>query len=158
MIAAAFLLLQAASAPPERFSILDDPCPASTEAEVVVCGRQPAPRLPSGAERGPLNGPRRATGDPRAGLENAGNGACVVRGCQVGVDVIGMGVAAVRLVGKIIDPNSCCEAGEATDPAMLARDIFRGGKRALGGKPDRSGRVAIALDAPPPSLSGRLHP
>ncbi len=78
----------------------------------------------------------------------------------MGVDVFGAGTAAIRLVGKLIDPDSCCERdGESTNPAMLIGDAIGGLKRAFGKKPDRSGRVAIPLDDPPRvSTAGRLLP
>jgi hypothetical protein len=78
----------------------------------------------------------------------------------VGVDMLGAGTAAIRLVGKLIDPDSCCERnGESTNPAMLVGDAIGGLKRAFGKKPDKSGRVAIPLDDPPRlSNAGRLLP
>ena len=155
---ALLLLVQAptvpAGGPPQSHSVLHQPC-ASSDTDVVVCARKPE-RLPPG-ERGSPDGPRRPTGDPMAGLEHAGEGACASRqkGCTVGVDMIGAGVAAVRLVGKLIDPNSCCdEPGQATNPVALIKDAAG----ALRKKPDRSNRVAINLDAPPPSTAGRLSP
>lgn len=163
MIALALLLAQAATAapPPDQFSILNDPCPASTETEVVVCGGLPAPRLPLPAERGPPDRPMPSNPElTGTGALAAGGKPCstLQKGCTVGVDFVGAGVAVVRLVGKLIDPNSCCEAGEATDPMALAKDVVRGAKHAFGKKPDKSNRVAIALDAPPPSTAGRLMP
>jgi hypothetical protein len=161
------LLLQGAASPPaaqpagstpERFSILAN-CPTARGAEIVVCGTPGTPRLPLPDDRGPPAGPRKATGDPRAALDAGDPGACALRGCQVGVDMIGMGVSAIRLVGKLIDPNSCCErAGESTSAGLLLQDTVGGVKRALAKKPDKSNRVAIALDAPPPSTAGRLLP
>lgn len=133
-------------AAPDRFSILAQNCPKSGSDEVVVCAPVDGQRLPLPEERGPK-------GDPRAGLDNAGNGACVTSSCEVGVNLIGAGVAAVRLVGKLIDPDSCCEPGQATDPVALAGDVGRAFRK----KPDKSNRVAIPLDDPsPPSVAGRL--
>lgn len=153
------LLVQAATpsapAPPQRFSILQQPC-ASSDSEVVVCARKPE-RLPLPEERSPPDGPRRPSGDPMAGLQHSGDAICAsrARGCTVGVDMIGAGVAAVRLVGKLIDPNSCCdEPGQATDPVALVKDLAGTFRK----KPDKSKRVAIALDAAPPPIAGRLLP
>lgn len=152
----ALLLLLQATPPSERFSILAN-CPRGQGDEVVVCAPAQAPRLPLPAERGPPDGPRKPTGDPRAALDAGDPGACAMRGCQVGVNVVGIGVAAVRLVGKLIDPSSCCERpGEATSGALLLHDAaahLRSGR-----KSDRANRVPIALDAPPPPIAGRLSP
>lgn len=135
MIVPLLLALQAAPAVPQRFSILADDCaaPRSADDQIVVCGRNgpPAPRLPLPDERPPPDIPRQPTGDPRAGLENANNGACAFRGCQVGVmlpiiPVAKAGVDAIR--------------------------------RALAPKVDKSKRVAIDLDSAPSSLEGRLRP
>jgi len=135
MIAALLLALQAAPAVPQSFSILADDCAAARSADdqIVVCGRNgtPSPRLPLPDERPPPDSPRQPTGDPRAGLENAGAGACAFQGCQVGVmlpiiPVAKAGVDAIR--------------------------------RALAPKVDKSKRVAIDLDAAPSSLEGRLQP
>ncbi len=144
--------------PPQRIILTN--CPEGVDGEIVVCGAPDKPRLPLPDERGPPDGPRRPTGDPRAALDAGDPGACALRGCQVGVDVFGAGTAAIRLVGKLIDPDSCCERdGESTNPAMLIGDAIGGLKRAFGKKPDRSGRVAISLDDPPRvSTAGRLLP
>jgi hypothetical protein len=144
--------------PPQRIVLTN--CPEGTDGEIVVCGAPDKPRLPLPDERGPPDGPRRPTGDPRAALDAGDPGACALRGCQVGVNMLGGGTAAIRLIGKLIDPDSCCErASEATDPGMLIGDAIGGIKRAFGKKPDKSGRVAILLDAPAPvSSEGRLLP
>ncbi|MBB4618920.1 hypothetical protein [Sphingomonas abaci] len=135
MIPAFFLALQAAPNVPQRFSILADDCSSQTLStdQIVVCGRNgsPLPRLPLPDERPPPDIPRQRTGDPRAGLENAQNGACAFQGCQVGVmlpiiPVAKAGIAAIR--------------------------------RALAPRIDTSERVAIDLDSPPPPLEGRLSP
>lgn len=151
----AFLLLlqttPAAASPPQRI-ILSGQCPDPVDGEVVVCGKTEAPRLP-------LPDERREPGEiihykGEAALDN-GAGACALRGCQVGVDLLGMATAVGRLVGKAVSPNSCCdEPGQGTSPGLLLRDaasVFRK-------KPDKSNRVAIDLDAAPPSLAGRLSP
>jgi hypothetical protein len=144
--------------PPQRFSIVPS-CPLPRGNEVVVCGTPDAPRLPLPDERGPPDGPRKPTGDPRAALDAGDPGACALRGCQVGVNVMGMGVAAVRLVGKLLDPDSCCERpSESTSAGLLLHDTVGGVKRAFAKKPDKAGRVTIALDEPLPSVAGRLSP
>lgn len=144
--------------PPQRIVLSD--CPEGADGEIVVCAAPDKPRLPLPDERGPPDGPRRPTGDPRAALDAGDPGACALRGCQVGVNVIGAGTAAIRLIGKLIDPDSCCERqGESTDPGMLVGDAIGGIKRAFGRKPDKSGRVAISLEAPARvSSEGRLLP
>ncbi len=166
MIGAVLLVaLQAAAtplpaAPPQSFSILADACRRLPGDDIVVCGDADKPRLPLPDERGPPDRP--VASNP----ELTGIGAmrtvatpCAATqwGCQTGVDILGGATAAIRLVGKIIDPDSCCERqGESTDAAMLAGDAIRGLKAAFGKKPDKSQRVAIPLDAPPPV--GRLLP
>ncbi|GAA3706050.1 hypothetical protein GCM10022268_14530 [Sphingomonas cynarae] len=144
--------------PPQRIVLSN--CPDGVDGEIVVCGTPDKPRLPLPDERGPPDGPRRPTGDPRAALDAGDPGACALRGCQAGVDIFGAGTAAIRLVGKLIDPDSCCERpGESTNPGMLIGDAIGGLKRAFGRKPDKSGRVAISLDDPPRiSSEGRLLP
>lgn len=148
------LLLLVQATPPQSFSILHEPC-ASSGTEVVVCARKPD-RLPLPDERGPPDGPTPSNPDV-TGTGALAPVACAARqrGCQVGVDVIGMGVAAVRLVGKLIDPDSCCEEpGEATNPVALVKDAIGAVRK----KPDKAGRVAIVLDAPPAPVAGRLSP
>lgn len=144
--------LPATTSPPQRIDIIAKQCPDPVGGEVVVCGKTDAPRLP-------LPDERREPGEivhykGEAALDN-GAGACALRGCQVGVDLFGMATAAVRVVGKAIDPNSCCdEPGQSTSPGMLLRDVAGAFRK----KPDKSHRVAIDLDAPPPSLKGRVLP
>lgn len=145
----------APAAPPQTHSVLHQPC-TSSDTDVVVCARRPE-RLPLPGERGPPDGPRRPTGDPLAGMEHAGDSICESRqkGCTVGVDIFGAGTAAIRLVGKLIDPDSCCDApGQATNPVALIKDMAGAFRK----KPDKSKRVAIDLDAPPPATAGRLSP
>ena len=148
----------AAAPPPQSFSILVDPCARARSApgtDVVVCGRAAAdsPRLPLPAERGPPDRPIPSNPD-RSGMGALAASdtpcAAVPRGCQVGVDVFGAGTSVVRLVQKLVSPDSCCEApGEGTDPAQLAGDAVRGVKRIFAKKPDKSNRVPIPLDDPP---------
>lgn len=150
------------SAPPEgtqRWSIMVDPCASVTgdplKDEIVVCGSAAAgsPRIPLPAERGapdrpmPSNpyvtgtGALAATGSPCATLS---------QGCSTGLDLFGGGTALVRLIGKVIDPDSCCETpGEATNIGGLIGDVVSGVGNAFKRKPDKRGRVAIPLDDTP---------
>lgn len=178
MILATLLLLASAQdappvAPPEsnivrpatasdgtqRWSILVDPCASvvgnPVSDEIVVCGSAAAdsPRMPLRDERGPPDRPMpsnpyrtgsgalAATGSPCATLS---------QGCTTGIDLFGGGTALVRLIGKVIDPGSCCETpGEATNPAALIGDAISGIGGVFKHKPDRRGRVAIPLDDAP---------
>ena len=150
-----------AASPPARFSILQD-CPKPVGEEVVVCGRADAPRLPLPDERGPPDRPMPSNPnvDGKGALAAEATPCAATQwGCQVGVDVIGASVAAIRLVGKLLDPDSCCEPGQATSPVALVGDVAGGVKRAFAKKPDKSNRVAIPLGPmPAPSLVGRLSP
>lgn len=144
--------------PPQRIDLLAKPCPDSTSSEVVVCGQAPTTRLPLPEERGPPDHP--VPGNP----DVSGTGALAMArtpcaatqwGCQVGTDIFGIGTAVGRLIGKAIDPDSCCdEPGQATSLPMLLRDAAAAFRK----KPDKSNRVAIDLDAPPPPTAGRLSP
>ena len=157
----ALLLLQAATpaaAPPvpERFSILIPACKPDGEDrdDIVVCARGPdGQRLPFPEERGPPDRP--VPGNP----DMTGVGALAMEatpcaatqgGCQVGFNILGPPVAAVRLLTKLINPkNDCCEPGEATDPMLLARDGLRAIKAMTRKKPDTSNRIAIPLEDDP---------
>jgi hypothetical protein len=167
--AAIMFSIQAVTPPvaPERFSILapvqTEPCrrqPLPTPEEVVVCATViPTQRLPLPAERGPPDRPTAVNPYLRPDVAmNAAAAPCatVQGGCQVGVDMIGVGVGAVRLLGKLIDPNSCCnESGQATNAMALARDVVGSlkGKK----KVDKSNRVAIPLEDPPvPRITGTV--
>ncbi|MCW3846183.1 hypothetical protein OF829_02960 [Sphingomonas sp. LB-2] len=142
----------------QRWSILADPCAAvtgdPTRDEIVVCGSAAAgsPRLPLPAERGPPDRPMpsnpyvtgrgalAATVPPCATLS---------QGCTTGIDLFGGATALVRLMGKAVDPGSCCETpGEATNPAGLIGDIASGIGRIFKRRPDRSKRIPIPLDDP----------
>jgi len=147
--------------PPQRIVLSD--CPEGADGEIVVCAAPDKPRLPLPDERGPPDRPLPSNPDLSPMIAQTGGGpdcAAVQGGCQVGVNVIGAGTAAIRLIGKLIDPDSCCERqGESTDPGMLVGDAIGGIKRAFGRKPDKSGRVAISLEAPARvSSEGRLLP
>ena len=165
MAAMLLILLALQAAAPERFSILvpvaDQPCARPTpDDDIVVCADAlPSQTLPLPQEavssRGtPVN--RDLTGTGALAAE-AAPCAALVAGCQTGVNMLGMGTALIRGVQKLVAPNSCCEdAGEATNPLLLARDIAKGagsiGKRG----PDKSARMPIDLDEP--STTGRVSP
>jgi len=150
-----FLLVQAlpaTAAPPRRIDIIARQCPEPVGGEVVVCARPDAPRLPLPDER---REPGEIVHYKGEAAMDSGAGACALRGCQVGVDLMGMATAIGRLVGKVVDPGSCCDQpGQGTSPGMLLRDVAGVFRK----KPDRSNRMAIDLDAPPPSPTGRLLP
>lgn len=160
MIALLLLAQAAAGAPPQSHSVLHQPC-ESSDTDVVVCARRPE-RLPLPGERGPPDGPTPSNPDVTgAGALAAQRVPCSARqgGCTVGVDILGAGTAAIRLVGKLIDPDSCCERpGEATSVGLLLSDVVKGLNGSPAAKPDKAKRVAIDLDAPPPAIAGRLSP
>lgn len=133
----------------QRWSVLFDPCAnARSEEQIVVCGEA----LPDDA---PPNRPVPSNRDL------SGSGALAVtsapcatssQGCSTGMDLFGGATFLVRAVGKIVDPDSCCEEpGEATNPVMLVRDVVRAVKRGTKKKPDKSKRVPIPLDDPAPA-------
>ncbi|MDJ0278212.1 hypothetical protein QLH51_15545 [Sphingomonas sp. 2R-10] len=141
-------------APPERISILADPCASrrrnSQDDEILVCGEAARDsRIPLPGERTPPDRP--LASNPYAdgrGAEVAAISPCATRseGCTTGVDIFGGGTFLVRAVGKLVDPGSCCEEpGEYKDVGKLLGDIVRGVK---GGpsKRERAKRVAIPLD------------
>ena len=144
------LALQAATpaaAPPERISILvpvaDQRCTRGrVEGEVVVCAEAPPdPLLPLPAEAAPV-GPAAVNPD-RSGLgalrAEATPCGATQRGCTTGVNLFA--------------PGSCCEeAGEATNPGLLVRDVA-GALRAK--KPKRD---AVAIDLDEPVMTGRVRP
>jgi len=160
--AAAAAAPAAAPTVPQRFSILapaaTGPCrprgPGGPDDDILVCAAADPLRLPLPAERGPPGRP--VASNPNLdglGAMAAGADPCAARqgGCQVGVDILGMGTAAVRLVQKLVAPESCCEdSGEATNPFRLVADAVNGTRKAARGKPDKSNRVAIDLSDPPP--------
>jgi len=157
------LALQAAAvqpaAIPERFSILAPPpaacrSPGPTSDDIVVCASPDGQRLSPSTDAAPSDRPRPSNMNlDGQGALDAFRPVCAARqaGCQVGVDVLGMGTAAVRLVQKLVAPNSCCEEpGEATDPFRLVGDVVGGVARSGRKKVDKSQRVAIDLSDPPP--------
>jgi hypothetical protein len=141
----------------QRWSILADPCAAARGGpdEIVVCGQGAAanPRLPLPEERGPPDRPSPSNPDRTGrGALAVSSAPCATRseGCTTGVDILGGGTFLVRSVGKLIDPDSCCdEPGEATNPVGLVNDVGSVIKRTFEKKPDKSKRVPIPLDASP---------
>ena len=146
----------AASPPPERFSVLAPNCPQSEadDDDIVVCARGlDSPFLPLPAERGPPDRPRPSNPEMR-GTETLAQMAtpCSARqgGCQVGFNIFGPPVMLVRLLTKAVNPNNdCCEGNEATDPVALVRDGVRGVKTMMRKKPDTSNRIPIPLEDDP---------
>ena len=150
-----------AAAAGERFSILL-PTPAAPcrqrlpdDDDIVVCSTTEASqRLPLPQERSPPNGPVESNPnlDGRGALAAMQTPcASVQSGCQVGVDVFGMGTAVVRTIQKVVAPGSCCEApGEGTSFVGLLGDVIGGVKGAAKKKPDKAGRIPIPLDDPAP--------
>ena len=134
MVPLVLALLQAQPAPvPQRFSILAQPCAPVTRdgRDVVVCGNDPAvsQRLPLPAEAEPTPGyVKPDSGDYRD--NKGGNGACVVRGCQVGFGppIMPVIAAAARAIGNARQ--------DAREKRARARDGTR--------------RVAIPLDGDGP--------
>lgn len=165
MLIVAFLLQAAAPSVPEKHSVLvpvgAQPCVRKGDKdEVVVCADPlPAQALPLPNEAistRPVAVNRDLTGISALNAEDAPC-ATVVGGCSVGLDILGMGVAAVRGVQKLVAPGSCCEReGEATNPFLLVGDAVKGAAKAGKHKPDRTKRVAIDLEDP--VLAGRVHP
>lgn len=136
MIVALVFLAQASpkAPPPERFSILVDPCTSANDdqgKDIVVCGRSDAisPRLPMRDLRGVPDHAVPSNPDMKASVAldgPSGRGECGAYGeaCPVG----GGGYVLPALVGGAVD----------------------GVKRALAKRPDKRGRVPIDLgDAPP---------
>lgn len=132
----------------QSWSILS--CPSRVQAgEILVCGRkdQNAFEVPA-AGRGAnpdLSGARALA------LQTT---PCAARtgGCQVGFNILGPPTMLVRVVQKLVHPDSdCCEGGDATDPMSLVRDTTRSVKRAFARKVDTSNRVPIPLDDPAPA-------
>lgn len=143
----------------QRWSILVDPCASvrgnPNSNEIVVCGSTAAtsPRLPLPEERGPPDRPMPSNPYLSGmGALAATGSPCATRseGCTTGIDLFSSGTALVRLVQKVVDPDSCCERpGEATNPVALIGDMISGIGSVFKRKPDRRGRVAIPLDDSP---------
>lgn len=151
-----------APAAPTSFSILqpvaNEPCTRRGKtvdpSDIVVCGKP----LPSQALPYPdevvLNEPKPSnpylTGAGAMAVEDSSPCATMQRGCAGGVQFFEGGTQVVRLIQKVVAPDSCCERpGESKDFLMLAGDVAHGVGRVFKKKPDKSGRVAIALDDAP---------
>jgi hypothetical protein len=152
---------QSAADGTQSWSVLADPCAAAQNGSndtIVVCGKGVnAPRLPLPEERGPPDRPMPSNPNLTGiGALEAASPPCatVMGGCASGVDLFGGATAAVRLIGKAIDPNSCCEdPGESRNFFKLVGDAGKGIGKAFKKKPDKSNRVPIDLSDPvsPPS-------
>lgn len=155
-----------APAAPTSFSILqpvaNEPCVRRgakvDPGDIVVCGKPlPSQKLPYPNEL-VLDEPKPSnpylTGAGAMAVEDSSPCATMQRGCTGGVQFFEGGTQVVRLIQKVVAPDSCCERpGEAKDFMMLAGDVAHGVGRMFKKKPDKSGRVAIALDdAPHPSV------
>lgn len=150
-----------------RWSVLADPCASvqdgTSSDTIVVCGKGvQAPRLPLPGERGPPDRPMPSNPDRTGiGALNATVEPCAARmgGCTTGIDLFGAATTAVRLVGKAIDPGSCCEEpGESTNFFKLVGDAGKGIGRAFKKKPDKSNRVPIDLSDPVPARPSPAAP
>lgn len=170
LLLAAQVATSPAAAPepaPTRFSILqpiaNEPCvrrgkdgkALNGPDDIVVCGKPlPSQALPYPNEavpKGPVPSNPYLRGTGSLALESSPC-ASLSGGCQTGIDFFGGGTKIVRLIQKIVAPSSCCEdPGEGADPGRLAVDAVKGVGKAFRKKPDKSQRVAIALDAPPPT-------
>ncbi|MHA6719617.1 hypothetical protein ACX40Y_09190 [Sphingomonas sp. RS6] len=146
----------------QRWSVLVDPCASAQTGPdaIVVCGKGvDAPRLPLPAERGPPDRPMPGNPDMSgAGALALTSAPCAARmeGCTTGIDLFGAATTAVRLVGKAVDPGSCCEEpGESTNFFKLVGDAGKGVGRMFRKKPDKSNRVPIDLGDPVPAQAGR---
>jgi len=81
--------------------------------EIMVCGKDESARqrLPLPTERGPSEGPRRATGEaPRASAAPMGGPSCGVlqngASCGGGLHVMAAGILLVKGIIKVIDPEA----------------------------------------------------
>ncbi|MEH3035646.1 MAG: hypothetical protein PGN23_04000 [Sphingomonas adhaesiva] len=167
MLAAILLQAATAHAPPvpARFSILapvaNQPCTRQrADDEIVVCADPlPAQSLPLPDEAispdaVPVN--RSMTGTGALAAENTPC-ATVARGCQTGVDILGMGTVLIRGVQRLVAPGSCCEdPGEGTSTGRLVVDAGKGAAKLFRRRPDKGNRVAIPIDDP--VMTGRVSP
>lgn len=130
--------------------------------DIVVCGQPVASqKLPYPDEVTP-NGPtpvnRELTGTGALAAEGT---PCAARagGCQVGVDVFGGATQIIRTLQRVVAPGSCCEdPGEGRDFLRLGKDVVHGIGRIGAKKPDKSNRVAIAMEDAPVSTEGKILP
>ncbi|MET3825994.1 hypothetical protein ABIC16_001687 [Sphingomonas sp. PvP055] len=155
----------APTAPPAEaaWSILQpvgtEPCvprakSAAKPDDIVVCGRPlPSQKLPYPDEvvldRPKASNPNR-TGAGALALAESAPCATQQKGCTTGVDLFGGATQMVRLLQNAVSPGSCCEEpGESRNIVKLGKDIAHGVGGAFRKKPDKSGRVAIALEEQP---------
>ncbi|MGJ3628025.1 hypothetical protein AB5I41_15420 [Sphingomonas sp. MMS24-JH45] len=83
--------------------------------------------------------------------------AATSRGCQVGVDMLGMGTALIRGVQKLVARTAAARnRARAPGTGKLLADAIGGVAKAGKRKPDKGGRVAI--DLADPVTSGRVMP
>jgi hypothetical protein len=153
-------------AAPVAFSILqpvaNEPCgrrgktgERARSDDIVVCGKPlPSQTVPYSDEV-VLNAPKPSnpylTGSGAMAVEDSTPCSSVQRGCTTGLDIFGGATQTVRLIQKVVAPDSCCERpGESRDLGMLGGDIVHGVGKMFRKKPDKSGRVAIPLDDAPP--------
>ena len=97
--------------------------------EILVCGKDESAkqRLPLPAERGPRDGPRRATGEaPRASAAAIGGPSCGVlqngRSCGGGLNVMAGAALLVKGIIKVIDPEAEVTPEKPLPKATLIRD------------------------------------
>ncbi|MEE2916338.1 hypothetical protein [Sphingomonas ginsenosidimutans] len=168
MIAALLLLLQAASADvPARFSVLapvaNQPCVRGRAPDEIVVCADPLPdqKLPLPHEvPSSLPQPVNRNADGMGALAAEGT-PCAARvgGCQVGIDLLGMGTAAVRGIQKLVAPGSCCERdGEGTSTGMLVGDVIGGVARAFRPHAKAPKGERVPIDLAEPSMAGRVSP
>lgn len=151
---------------PTRFSILEpvatEPCvrrgkdgkTSNNPDDIVVCGKpllsQKLPLPNEVVPDGPVPVNPYLTGTGALAAET--NTPCAARqkGCTTGIDIFGGATQMVRTIQRIVAPDSCCERpGEGSNFIMLAGDVVKGVGKAFRKKPDKSKRVAIALDDTP---------
>lgn len=166
------LAAQVATAPPvagpvdpakAKWSILEpvgtEPCVPHGKAQakgedIIVCGRPlPSEKLPYPndvvLDRPKPSNPN-MTGAGALAVEDSTPCSSVQRGCTMGVDLFGGVTQVARAVQKVFSPGSCCEEpGESRNMMKLGKDIAHGVGGAFRKKPDKSGRVAIALEDQP---------
>ena len=124
--------------PPQRFSILVDPCAATAHDrsgnDVVVCGHPDAisPRLPLPQFRGPPDHPVPSNPDMSA--------AVALNGPGIGNECGGYGEGCPVGLGGYAVP-------------ALVNGAVSAVKGALAKRPDKAGRIAIPLDDPQPTAA-----
>ena len=144
MIALFLIALQAAApTAPQRFSILVDPCASAQDdkgRDVVVCGSRDAitPRIPLRDYRGVPDHPVPSNPDM--------TGAAALNGPGIGHECGAYG-------------EDCPVGGGGYVLPVLVNGAVGAVKGVFARKPDKTGRVAIDLDAPPAAIpAGALKP